>query len=104
MRLLETAMQMLWRRRFLRFLKEKGAYSEWVYNIRKQHPTTDVFFWNFSFKAIFSEEDKCKEAINYAFYWSDTRQGRYFWSKIDGEWIDKCRNSVYKIWFGKKNF
>ena len=90
-------MQMLWRRRFLRFLKEKGSYSEWVYNIRKQHPTNDVLFWNFRFKEIFSEQNQCKEAINYAFHWSDTRQGRYFWSKIDGEWIDKCRNSVYKI-------
>ena len=88
---------MTWKERFLRFLKEKGAYSEWVYNIRKQHPTTDFMFWNFRFKAIFSEEDKCEEAINYAFYWSDTRQGRYFWEEIDEEWKYKCRNSVYKI-------
>ena len=88
---------MTWKERFLRFLKEKGAYSEWVYNIRKQHPTTDLMFWNFRFKAIFSEEGKCAEAINYAFYWADTRQGRYFWEEIDEEWKYKCRNSVYKI-------
>ena len=88
---------MTWKERFLRFLKEKGVYGEWVYNIRKQHPTTDFMFWNFRLKAIFSEEGKCAEAINYTFYWADTRQGRYFWSKIDDEWKDKCRNSVYKI-------
>ena len=88
---------MTWKERFFRFLKEKGVYGEWVYNIRKQHPTTDFMFWNFRLKAIFSEEGKCAEAINYTFYWTDTRQGRYFWSKIDDEWKDKCRNSVYKI-------
>ena len=88
---------MTWKEKFLRFLKEKGSYSEWVYNIRKQHPTTDLMFWNFRFKAIFSEEGKCAEAINYAFYWADTRQGRSFWEEIDEEWKYKCRNSVYKI-------
>ena len=54
-------------------------------------------FWNFRFKAIFSEEDKCEEAINYAFYWGDTRQGRSFWEEIDEEWKYKCRNSIYNI-------
>ena len=88
---------MLWTRRFLRLLKEEGVYSEWVYNIRKQHPIWDKKFWEGTLKAIFSEEDKCAEAINYAFHWADTRQGRYFWEEIDEEWKYKCRNSVYKI-------
>ena len=42
-------------------------------------------------------KNKCIEGIDYAFYWSDTIQGHDFWSKIDGEWIDKCRKSVYYI-------
>ena len=88
---------MTWKEKFLRFLKEEGVYSEWVYNIRKQHPTTDLSFWKRNLKAIFSEEDKCAEAINYAFYWANTRQGRDFWEEIYKEWKYKCRNSVYKI-------
>ena len=69
---------MTWKERFLRFLKEEGVYSEWVYNIRKQHPTTDLMFWNFRFKEIFNEDKKCGEGINYAFHWADTRQGCFF--------------------------
>ena len=81
---------MTWKERFLRFLKEEGVYSEWVYNIRKQHPTTDLMFWNFRFKAILNEDKKCGEAINYAFHWADTRQGCFFWSKLSTKWKDKC--------------
>ena len=81
---------MMWRKKFLRFLKEEGVYSEWVYNIRKQHPTNDVFFWKFRFKAIFNEDKKCGEGINYAFHWADTRQGCFFWSKLSTKWKDKC--------------
>ena len=97
MRLSETAMQMLWRRRFLRFLKEEGVYGEWVYNIRKQHPTTDFFFWECKLKEMLSEQNQCKEGISSAFCWSDTIQGYNFWLKLSIKWIDKCRNSVYKI-------
>ena len=88
---------MVWRRRFLRFLKEEGVYGEWIYNLKKQHPTTDLDFWKLNFKEMFSEKNHCEEGINSAFCWFDTIQGHDFWSKIDDEWIDKCRNSVYKI-------
>ena len=81
---------MVWKEKFLRFLKEEGVYSEWVYNIRKQHHIWDKKFWEGTLKAIFSEEDKCAEAIIYAFCWSDTRQGYYFWSKLNTKWKDKC--------------
>ena len=81
---------MTWKEKFLRFLKEEGAYSEWVYNIRKQHPTTDFMFWKVKLKEIFSEEDKCAECIMYAFSWVNTRQGGYFWSKLNNKWKDKC--------------
>ena len=84
---------MTWKERFLRFLKEEGVYSEWVYNIRKQHPQTDLDF----FKAIFCEEEKCGEGINYAFYWSDTRQGHEYWRKLSNKWNCKNGNYFYKI-------
>ena len=81
---------MTWRKRFLRFLKEEGVYSEWIYNISKQHTQTDLDFLECKLKAIFNEEDKCAEAINYAFCWDDTRQGYNFWLKLYNKWNDKC--------------
>ena len=89
---------MTWKESFLRFLKEEGVYGEWVYNIYEQHPIWDNIFWESIWKnELLSEKNHCEEGINYAFYWSDTIQGHDFWSKIDGEWKYKCRNSVYKI-------
>ena len=81
---------MTWKERFLRFLKEENVYGEWVYNIRIQHPQTDLDFWNMNFKSIFSEDKKCAGGIITAFCWSDTIQGYNFWSKIDDEWNTKC--------------
>ena len=81
---------MTWKEKFLRFLKEEGVYSEWVYNIRKQHPICNKKFWECTLKNIFSEEEKCAEAINYAFYWDDTRQGSDFWLKLYKKWKCKC--------------
>ena len=95
--LLLSLEQMLWRKNFFRFLKEEGVYSEWVYNIRKPHPTCDKKFWECTLKKIFNEKEKCAEAIKYAFYWPYTRQGSDFWVKIDKEWRYKCRNYFYKI-------
>ena len=88
---------MLWRRRFLRFLKEEGVYSEWVYNIRKQHPQTDLVFWNFRFKAMFCEEVKCGGAINYAFCLGLTKQGHEYWRTLSNKWNCKNCNYFYKI-------
>ena len=88
---------MTWKERFLRFLKEENVYGEWVYNIRQQHPTTDLDFWECTLKEILSEKEKCAEAIFYAFHWVDTRQGCYFWSKLNNKWKDKCRNFFYDI-------
>ena len=88
---------MTWRKRFLRFLKEENVYGEWVYNIRKQHPQTDLDFWEFGLKNIFNEKEKCAEAINYAFFWRYTKQGHDFWSKINAEWNTKCSNCYHSI-------
>lgn len=77
---------MVWRRRFLRFLKEEGVYGEWVYNIRKEHPQTDLSFCKWILKAVFNEEEKCGGGINYAFCWRHTKQGHDFWRKLNNKW------------------
>ena len=81
---------MTWKEKFLRFLKEENVYGEWVYNIRKQHPTNDVFFWKVELKEIFSEEEKCGGGINYAFHWADTKQGHEYWRALSNKWY--CKN------------
>ena len=88
---------MMWRKKFLRFLKEEGVYGEWVYNIRKQHPTTDFFFWKVKLKEIFSEEEKCADCINYAFIWRRTKQGHEYWRTLSNKWNCKNGNYFYKI-------
>ena len=88
---------MVWKEKFLRFLKEEGVYSEWVYNIRKQHPIWDKKFWEGTLKAIFSEEDKCAGGISSAFCWADTIQGYNFWLKLSNKWNCKNGNYFYKI-------
>ena len=88
---------MMWRKKFLRFLKEEGAYQLYIDNLYKSHPTTDLDFWKFGLKKIFNEKEKCAEAIFYAFYWADTRQGCYFWSKLNNKWKDKLRNCYHSI-------
>ena len=88
---------MMWRKKFFRFLKEEDVCGEWIYNIRKQHPICDKKFWEGTLKAIFSEEDKCAEAINYAFHWADTKQGHEYWRTLSNKWNCKNGNYFYKI-------
>ena len=82
---------MTWKERFFRFLKEKGVYGEWVYNIRQQHPICDKKFWEYTLKSMFNEKNKCINGIFYAFDWVDTRQGNDFWLKLNNKWIKLIR-------------
>ena len=89
---------MMWRKKFFRFLKEEGVYGAWVYNIRQLHPIWDKTFWEYRWKyELLSEQNQCEEGINYAFCWSDTKQGPDFWLKIDDKWKDKLRNCYHSI-------
>ena len=81
---------MTWKEKFLRFLKEENVYGEWIYNLRQQHPTTDLDFWECKLKEILSEDKKCYKGINSAFCWSDTKQGNNFWLKLAIKWNTKC--------------
>ena len=83
----------MWRKKFFRFLKEKGVFQLYIDNINEQHPGLDYIFWEKMWKnEVLSEENKCIEGIDYAFCWADTKQGHDFWSKIDDEWKDKFCN------------
>ena len=84
-------MQMLWRRRFLRFLKEEGVYGEWVYNIYEQHPICDKKFWVYRWKyELFDEYIRCSHAVDYAFTWVWTREGHTYWRNVHEKWLKIC--------------
>ena len=89
---------MMWRKKFFRFLKEKGVFQLYIDNINEQHPGLDYIFCVILWKnEVLSEENKCIEGIDYAFCWADTKQGHDFWSKIDDEWKDKFCNCYCSI-------
>ena len=89
-----TPKNMTWKEKFLRFLKEEGVYSKWVYNIYEQHPTSDIHFWEYRWKyEVLSEKNQCEEGIIYAFSWADTIQGQEFWSALSSKWVKKARTS-----------
>ena len=81
----------LFRRRFFAFLKEHDAYDKWLYYLRKRHPSNDIWWWNDFYQTLY--EDRCLRAINYAFNWTDTKEGYDFWLKIQKEWSN-YRNSL----------
>ena len=84
------------RKKFFRFLKEESAYGEWVYNLNKKLNETNIpkdYLSTF----VLNEDDKCENAIDFAFDWSTTRQGFDFWEGINNKWKNKCRNFFYYI-------
>ena len=77
-----------WRRKFIAFLKENGIYEKWIYNIKDQHPVSDVEWWNMFSYSIY--KNKCSNGINWAFCWADTEDGHEFWSFYDRLWKYNC--------------
>ena len=77
-----------WKRKFIAFLKENNIYEKWIYNMKHQHPVSDVEWWNLFFHRIY--ENRCSNGINYAFYWADTEDGHLYWSNFDRMWKYNC--------------
>ena len=90
-------------------LKENHAYDRFKNNLIEQHqsefnnlyPFFDILSLS-SFKKILdgskykdSYNYHINEVINYAFTWSDTKEGHEFWCQLDEKWRKKMTN--YKI-------
>ena len=74
----------IWRRKFIAFLKKKGIYEKWIYNIKDQHPTINGSLWCMLLDRIY--ENKSYNAIDHAFTWADTKDGHEFWSYYNIKW------------------
>ena len=81
----------LFRRHFFAFLKENNAYDKWLYNLLERLPMNGTERFNVSLEKLFKQ--KCLCAINEAFIWANTKEGYYFWLKIQKEWRN-YRNSL----------
>ena len=73
-----------WKRKFIAFLKENGIYEKWIYNMKRQHPTSNIEWWNLFFYRCY--ENKCNNGINHAFTWADTKDGHDYWRFFDLKW------------------
>ena len=78
---------MFWRKRFFRFLKEEDAYGEWVSYVKKTLNELQNIPKDYLSTFVLNEEDKCENAIDFAFVWSTTRQGYDFWEDINNRWL-----------------
>ncbi len=77
-----------WKRQFIAFLKKNGIYEKWIYNMKHQHPVSDVEWWNVHLYRIYA--NRCSEGISCAFYWVDTKDGHGYWSYYDRLWRYNC--------------
>lgn len=81
-----------WKRKFIAFLKEKGIYEKWIYNMKRQHPTSNIEWWNCFADTIY--KFKSYDGINHAFIWADTKEGHEYWSYFDREWKSIVENGI----------
>ena len=65
-----------------RFLKEQNLYSCYMNNVRLNTELNDLK--KSVYNRIIEMDPECY--IISAFCWSDTVQGKKFWSNIDSEW------------------
>ena len=73
--------------RFVRFLKEKGVFTAFKYNILNNvHPNSFINNRCGHNIKLFFLTAHSYEWINYSMYWAGTPQGQEFWEQINSEW------------------
>lgn len=83
--------------KFIRFLKEKGIYSVWKYNVGKNKSPISYINYSYGHNYIkFFNNCPEYELVNYSLVWGDTKQGHDFWHIINQEWMNFCdSNKIY---------
>lgn len=89
----------------LRFLKENKVYYAFLYNVKEYLPLKhsrgeflDVDCDNFikSFSKHLYKRGNMKSFINWAFSWQFSREGFYFWEKINKKFENEYENEIEK--------
>lgn len=65
---------------FIRFLKERNAYYQFIRNIQFKSNWLDTNFYRSKINIL-----------SFAFTWIHTKEGRTFWEKINVEWRRKIK-------------
>jgi len=86
---------------FVFFLKANNCYREYRVNqmcdkYRGHHRN---FFYHFSKEEYqnYKQKELAMELINFAFTWSDTKQGHAYWSELSWAWINLLRQYTLRL-------
>ena len=80
---------------FAKFLKENHVFIQYRMNIGRYTLQKKPLEWCSAFKEKiilhyakrgYINKELSLNLINYAFAWSETSQGHFFWSKLDKKW------------------
>lgn len=81
--------------KFITFLKKENAYKEYLEAFRNAHRLSCHENWYtainpLAYTKIRNRIDKgyIKDIIDYSFCWDKTKQGHYFWRKLNRKWND----------------
>lgn len=88
---------------FLQFLKENNALHKFRKNVKKQKYCSFVTLENYinpftiePIKKLFTLEGY-NNLVNFAFIWSETKEGHDYWSNLDRKWGNKFIGITIKI-------
>ena len=78
---------------FTHFLKSNNCYKEYRTNQAIEQPhdgTKRNYFYNYKVNndtlTYYSQNGLAAELINFAFRWSSTKQGHYYWNDLNLKW------------------
>ena len=77
-------------RHFLKFLMREGIYFSFFREL-EHRAKTDWLKQNILCRDACDEPT---EAINYAFNWTSTEEGYFYWGEIDLKWRTKYKNII----------
>lgn len=110
-------------REFVKFLKDEGVYCRYKENIMdsinnwsdvygfKQKNNYIGFTYGIQIKLLYDSRGSeqgltmslAEEFINYAFTWTDTPQGHYFWEGLSEKWKRYIRKKFKSLYFQYQN-
>lgn len=81
---------------FINFLIENDVYHRFQKNFKRKHQIawrtkSDRLYGDTDNLDVYLAHSKLLSYIDYAFLWSETREGRDFWERIDSKWRQKMK-------------
>ena len=78
-------------KKFVRFLKENGAFPKFFKELEKNNDEYSTFVLRYKKNQTnFFNNVVCDFWIDYGLHWSDTFNGHNYWSTLDNKWRTYC--------------